>query len=98
MKILALERELPGASAETFQPLLKDESRHVWELQQSGKLGEIYFHAEQHSAVLVLECTSVEEARQILFSLPLVAAGLIAFEIIPLAPYDGFERLFAEKE
>jgi muconolactone delta-isomerase len=98
MKILALERELPGATGEAFQPLLKNEARHIWELQQSGKLREIYFHAEQHYAVLVLECSSVEEARQILSSFPLVAAGLIEFKIIPLSPYDGFARLFAEKD
>ena len=76
MKILALEKELPGADTEAFQPLLKNEARHIWELQQSGKLREIYFHADQHSAVLVLECSSVEEARQLLSSLPLVAGGI----------------------
>jgi len=29
----------------------------------------------------------------VLNELPLVQAGLIAFDIIPLAPYDGFNRL-----
>ncbi len=95
MKILALERELPGATAGQFQPLLKDEARRVWEMQQSGQLREIYFDADQHNAVLILECAEVEEARLVLASLPLVSAGLIEFEIIPLAPYDGFARLFA---
>jgi hypothetical protein len=95
MKFLALERELPGATAARFQPLLKDEARRVWELQQSGSLREIYFDARQHTAVLVLECGNLEEAQRLLADLPLVAAGLIAFELIPLAPYDGFARLFA---
>ena len=95
MKILALEKELPGATAETFQPLLKDEARRVWELKQSGALREIYFRTDQHTAILMLECPSVEEARWVLSSLPLVMAGLIEFEMIPLAPYDGFARLFA---
>ena len=94
MKLLALEKELPGAAAEAFQPLLKAEARRVWELQQSGALREIYFHADQHTAVLVLECPSVEEARRLLASLPLAAAKLIEFEIVPLAPYDGLARLF----
>jgi muconolactone delta-isomerase len=97
MKFLALEKELPGATAEAFQPLLKAEARQVWELQQCGKLREIYFHAVQHTAVLVLECNSVEEAHQLLAGLPLAAGGLIEFEIIPLAPYDGLARLFSEK-
>ena len=30
--------------------------------------------------------------------LPLVAAGLIRFELIPLAPYPGFARLFASAD
>jgi hypothetical protein len=96
MKVLALEKELPGATAESFQLLLKSEARRVWELQQSGVLREIYFDADRHNAVIMLECSGVEQARNILATLPLVAAGLIAFDIIPLVPYDGFVRLFAE--
>jgi muconolactone delta-isomerase len=96
MKILALEKELPGATAEAFQLLLKDEARRVWELQQSGALRETYFRADQHCAVLVLECADMEEARGLLSTLPMVVAGLIEFELIPLIPYDGFARLFDE--
>jgi muconolactone delta-isomerase len=94
MKFLALERELPGATAERFQPLLKDEARRVWEFQQSGALREIYFHAEEHTAILMLECAHAEEARHLLATLPLVQAGLIEFDLIPLVAYDGFARLF----
>jgi muconolactone delta-isomerase len=96
MKFLALEREIPGATAERFQPLLKNEARRVWELLQSGVLREIYFHAEKHTAVLMLECAHAEEARNLLATLPLVQAGLIDLDLIPLVAYDGFARLFAE--
>jgi hypothetical protein len=98
MKFLALERELPGAGAERFRPLLKHEARRVWELQQSGVLRETYFHAEQHTAILVLKCAHAEEAHNLLASLPLVEAGLIDFDLVPLAPYDGFARLFGGRE
>jgi muconolactone delta-isomerase len=94
MKFLALERELPGATAEAFRPLLKDEARGVWDMQQSGTLREIYFTADQHTAVLILECSDGEMARHLLATLPLVRAGLINFDVIPLVPYDGFARLF----
>ena len=57
MKILALEKELPGATADAFRPLMQAEARRV--------------------------------------TLPLVAQGLIEFDIIPLVPYDGYARLFA---
>lgn len=95
MKILALEIEIPGTIGEQFQPYLKAEAARAWELYLAGTVREIYFRADQHTAVLVLECVSVEEARQALATLPLAKSGLIRFEIIPLAPYPGFARLFA---
>jgi muconolactone delta-isomerase len=95
MKFLALEVELPGAGPADFEPHLRAEARRVWDLQQAGTVREIYFRADQHTAVLVLECGDLAEARSALASLPLVAEGLIRFEVLPLAPYPGFARLFA---
>jgi hypothetical protein len=95
MKILALEKELPGMAAGPFQPYLEAEARRIWELQQSGILREINFRADQPTAVLELECSGIEEAQCLLSSFPLVMAGLVEFELIPLVPYDGFARLFS---
>lgn len=94
MKILAIERENPDARPNDFQHHLKDEASHLWDLYQKSIVREAYFHAEQHTAVLVLECKSVDEARRILDTLPLVQASLIDFDLLPLVPYDGFARLF----
>lgn len=96
MKILALEVEKPGATAEQFQRFLKMEALRIWELYQQEIVREAYFRADQHTAVLVLECESSQQARQVLASLPLVEQGLIDFELIPLTPYPGFARLFVE--
>lgn len=97
MKILALEHELPGATAEGFQQHAKEEARKVWALYQAEVIRESYFRVDRSEAVLVLECQSVEEAQELLSKLPFVQSGLITFEIIPLKAYPGFERLF-EKE
>jgi muconolactone delta-isomerase len=97
MKILALERDIPGVRDEQFQPHLKAEAARVWELYQEGLLREIYFRQDHTNAVLVLECADVQEAKRVLETLPLVRQGLIEFEIIPLLPYSGLSRLFAEK-
>ncbi len=94
MKILALEQETPGITADQFQPHLRAEAARAWELLQAGVIRELYFRADRHTAVLVLECADVEEAREALNTLPLVQEGLISFEVIPLAAYAGFERLF----
>ena len=96
MKILALERELPGVTDKEFKPHLKAEAARVWELHQAGVFRELYFRADRPSAVLVLECTDVEDANDVLNTLPLVKEGLIAFDLIPLVAYPGFSRLFAD--
>ena len=70
----------------------------MWELYQAGVIREAYFRADQSSAVLVLECSDAQEASQILKTLPLVKEDLITFNILLLAAYPGFSRLFAEEE
>jgi hypothetical protein len=96
MKILAMEVETEGVKPEQFAPHLTAEARQVWELYQDGTMRELYFRADRPEAVLILECKDVMEAREKLDSLPLVRAGLIRFEIIPLVPYPGLARLFKE--
>ena len=97
MKILALEHELPGAATEAFERYKAAEARKVWDLYQAGVFRELYFRADRNEAVLVLECESVEEAREILSTLPFVQNRLIAFEVIPLKAYPGFNRLFSNE-
>ncbi len=95
MKILAIEHELPQAKSGDFPPHLKAEAIRAWELYQAGVIRELYFRQDYPAAVLILECADVEAAQTALNTLPLVKAGLIAFDVIPLAPYPGFARLFA---
>ena len=96
MKILALECDIPGITDDRFtEELLREEAARAWELHQAGVIRELYFRADRQAAVLVLECDSVDTARSALGTLPLVSAGLIRFDVIPLAAYPGFVRLFA---
>ncbi len=94
MKIIALEKELPGATSAQFASYLKAEAEKVWQLYQAGLVREFYFRQDQTTAVLVLECLDLQEARNLLADMPLVQNGLIEFELIPLKPYPGFARLF----
>lgn len=99
MRILAIEKPVPGVGEAAFTPeLAAAEARRAWELHQAGTIRDLYFRADESSAVLVLECEDVASARAALASLPLVAAGLIEFEVLPLRAYPGFGRLFAPEE
>lgn len=97
MKILALEHELPSATAEGFQIHAKDEAYQVWALVLAGVIREANFRVERSEAVLALECQTVEEAREALSTLPFVQNQLITFELILLKAYPGFERLFTKE-
>lgn len=97
MKILAIEHETPGLTEDDFAPHLEAEARRAWDLHQEGLIRELYFRADRAEAVLVLECADVAEAEAVLATLPLVRAGLITFELIPLRAYPGFARLFKEQ-
>jgi hypothetical protein len=96
MKILALEKEVPGVTEDAFKPYLKEEAARVWELYQAGTFREMYFRQDESSAVLILECADVEEAKSLLNTLPLVREGLITLDVIPLVPYPGLARLFGD--
>jgi hypothetical protein len=96
MKVLALGRDVAAADDPRFAELRPAEARHVWELYQADILREIYFRADRPNGVLVLEVPDLAAARSVIEGLPLVAAGLIDFDLVPLRPYPGFARLFAD--
>jgi muconolactone delta-isomerase len=94
MKILALEKEIP--QAQFTDELLKKEAEYVWQLQQMGIIREIYFTADTHEAVIIFEAEFPEAIDELIKEFPLVSAGCITFQLIPLEPYNGLERLFEE--
>ena len=95
MKVLAIEKDLPGIKDEDYTPYLKAEAYKVWELFQKGIIREFYFTNDaSHYAVLILECSGETEAQEIIKTLPLVEHNLISFDVKELIPYSGFARLF----
>jgi muconolactone delta-isomerase len=95
MRVLAIERAVPGVDDAAFTAELgRAEARRVWDLHQAGVLRELSFRADEEAAVLGLECDDVGAAEGVLATLPMVRAGLIRFELIPLRAYPGFGRLF----
>jgi len=94
MRIIALEKELSNARTIDFRKNAKAEAKALWQLYLSGIVREFYFRKENKLAVLILEAKNKEEAKKTLNKLPYVNKNLIEFELIPLKPYPGFQRLF----
>ena len=86
MKMLALDRAVPGVADGACKPHLRAEAHRAWELYQAGVIRELYFRSDQHAAVLMLAVESLAVAQEALASLPLVAHGLIRFESFRSSP------------
>jgi hypothetical protein len=95
MKLLCLDIPMPGASPEKYQPHLLGETLHGWALYKNGIVRDIYFRQDRLGVAIIAECDSVDAARQALGEFPLAKAGLIDWEVIPLGPFLGWEKLFA---
>ena len=93
MKCLAISKEIQPVDWSALRIILADEARILHNLFLDGQIREFYF-TDEDEAVLILECTSKDAARELLQQLPLVQQGLIKFEVMELKPYSGFSRLF----
>lgn len=95
MKFLVLDHPKPGATLEKYQPYLLDEVRHTWASYKSGLVREIYFRQDRPGVAIIAEAASLEEAKKAFAELPLVKAGLIEMEPIPIGPFLNWELLFS---
>ena len=84
MQILAISKKLDGATPEKMAPHLAEEVKHTLEAYLDGKVRDFWFKIGSMGVVLMLESADEDEARSIINELPLVVAGLIDFDLIPL--------------
>lgn len=98
MKILAIGRPRDGRDVSQAIARHADAELHaLWTLCRDGTVREMYSPGGR-GIVLVLEVTTMEDARLPLVDLPLVEAGVIDFEVIELHPFGALSLLFADAE
>lgn len=93
MKILAIDRILPSASEENIRGVVIREALHVWMLYTKDIVREVYFRKDRPGTVLVMECADAAEAKRLLQTFPLVKAGVIDFDVIPIGHFVPFGTL-----
>lgn len=95
MRILVLDVPKAGVTFEDYLPHLLEETKHAWELYKSDVIREIYFRQDRPGVAVIVEADSVEQAKDACSQFPLVKAGLIDFDYIPLANYAMWDSLFS---
>lgn len=100
MQILALLRTLPSATPDRLGPLVKAEAEQIWALHLNGTLRSAHFLQAPGAPIpsgvtLMLETDNLATAEALIGGLPMVVEGLIAAEVLPLAPFTSYASLFA---
>ena len=95
MEMICISKRMPNSDVARLSELATAEAKAAWELYSEGTVRGIYFDAEKPTGIIRLEAVDKEEARRILGRLPMVAEGLIDFDIFALGPYRQLSSLFA---
>ena len=91
MQVLAVcRRRTETYSHEEFVPFLDPEAEAVRVLYGRGIVRAAWSREDVPGACVLLEVSSLEEARKELSSAPLVGNGMIEVQFIPLRGYRGF--------
>ncbi|GAA2275808.1 hypothetical protein GCM10010430_72100 [Kitasatospora cystarginea] len=85
--VLATFAAAPHATEEDFAKVIDAELARAKELVDGGVIVHGYHRTDLVGAALIVDAETVEAAREILATLPAVAAGLVETEsIMPLIP------------
>jgi hypothetical protein len=99
MQYLALATLSDQIKYEEMPSLIHEEVRYAWGLYKSGIVRTIHHRQDVRGVVVMLEADSLESVENALGSLPLAKAGYLNItNIIPLAPYTSYERIFRTED
>jgi hypothetical protein len=70
--------------------------RRAWELYAAGVFRSLHARKDVRGVVGRMEAADLTETQKAIDSLPFVQMGVLKVDIIPLAPYTGYEWLFAK--
>lgn len=91
MQYLALiRRKTDQFTDEQVAEFLEPEAERVRQLYTLGIIRSVFSRGDIKGAVVQLECANLDEAKQVIGSLPFAHQKMIDIEIVPLLPYRGF--------
>jgi hypothetical protein len=97
MQILAISKLKEGVTPESIGAVGADEIKHTLESYLDGKIRNFWFQVNRPGVVFILETKDEDEARQVMDELPLVVAGLMDVDLIPLQPLLPLGTLIGRK-
>jgi hypothetical protein len=97
MKFLAMSRRCEGVSDAAVAAHAEAEALQAFRLMRANVFEQLWFSRDWKGAVLIVQAPSREAAESALATLPMVAHGVIAFDVYGLDNYDHYARLFKDE-
>lgn len=85
MKVFAIASAKPTLTPEQLQKYLPKEVPATLKHYLDGEIEQFWFR-EKDGPIFLMDVESIEEAKAELATLPLVAAGLMTYELMPVTP------------
>jgi hypothetical protein len=97
MQILAISKLKEGVTPDSIGQHGADEVKHTLESYLDGKIRNFWFQVDRPGVVFILECSDENEARELMNEQPLVVAGMMSIDLIPLQPLLPLGTLIGRK-
>lgn len=92
MKIMAIGT-LTGMTEEQWKHYMPSEVPATLQLYLDGKMEQFWMRENGGGVIFLMAVDSVDEADKLLKALPLGAAGLLTFELMPIGPLMPLSNL-----
>ena len=92
MKVFAIASAQPSLTPDKLQQHMPNEVPATLKLYLDGKV-EQFWYREKAGPIFLMNVESVEQAKATLDALPLVADGLMTYELLPVGPLAPLGRL-----
>lgn len=91
--VLAILSVTPGITREQINPVMQEEVQNTLKLYLAGKIDQWWARSDGKGVVFLMNCSTVEEARETLEALPLAQHHLASFEYMALTPLTPLRLL-----
>ncbi|MBE1162194.1 hypothetical protein [Dyella acidiphila] len=92
MKVMAIAVPNAALTPEVLKPHMPGEVHDTLKLYLDGKVEQFWF-VEKSGPIFLMNVDSLEQAKATLDALPLVASGLMSYELKPVGPLMPLGRL-----
>ena len=86
MKVLAIGNITKPVTPEQRQQIMPKEVPATLKLYLDGRIDQFFYRQDKPGVIFLMNVESVEQAKAAVDALPLTAAGLATYELMPLSP------------